>query len=157
MSYEVGNCKPPVHSRFQKGQSGNPGGRPGPRRIVERRMTPHLERMLHMSPEDVEALAPRDEFEMCARSLALAFAQAHVPAIRLVLSLVGGRRPRRAERVLCAQIGQVAMDAMEARARRIARQQAHLREIENARRSQGASGRSACLREMKSRTRSQGD
>jgi Family of unknown function (DUF5681) len=26
--YTVGYCKPPVHSRFRKGQSGNPGGRP---------------------------------------------------------------------------------------------------------------------------------
>jgi Family of unknown function (DUF5681) len=26
--YEVGHCKPPVGRRFQKGQSGNPGGRP---------------------------------------------------------------------------------------------------------------------------------
>jgi len=27
-AYEVGYCKPPRHSRFQKGQSGNPPGRP---------------------------------------------------------------------------------------------------------------------------------
>src|ERR1700736_6596938 len=27
-SYAVGYGKPPVHTRFQKGQSGNPGGRP---------------------------------------------------------------------------------------------------------------------------------
>ena len=26
--YEVGRGKPPVHSRFKKGQSGNPRGRP---------------------------------------------------------------------------------------------------------------------------------
>jgi hypothetical protein len=26
-SYEVGNCKPPKHSQFQKGKSGNPKGR----------------------------------------------------------------------------------------------------------------------------------
>ena len=25
--YEVGHCKPPVGTRFKKGQSGNPGGR----------------------------------------------------------------------------------------------------------------------------------
>ncbi len=27
-SYEVGYRKPPRHTQFQKGQSGNPGGRP---------------------------------------------------------------------------------------------------------------------------------
>lgn len=27
MDYEVGYCKPPIHSRFKKGQSGNPAGR----------------------------------------------------------------------------------------------------------------------------------
>ena len=27
-TYEVGFCKPPVHSRFKPGQSGNPSGRP---------------------------------------------------------------------------------------------------------------------------------
>jgi hypothetical protein len=26
--YRVGRCKPPIHSRFRKGQSGNPKGRP---------------------------------------------------------------------------------------------------------------------------------
>ena len=33
-SYEVGYRKPPRHTQFQKGQSGNPGGRPR-RRLEE--------------------------------------------------------------------------------------------------------------------------
>jgi len=28
-NYRIGYCRPPHHSRFQKGQSGNPKGRPG--------------------------------------------------------------------------------------------------------------------------------
>ncbi len=30
--YKVGPGKPPLHTRFKKGQSGNPGGRPLPAR-----------------------------------------------------------------------------------------------------------------------------
>ena len=32
--YTIGYGKPPVHSRFQKGKSGNPGGRPRPKTIA---------------------------------------------------------------------------------------------------------------------------
>ena len=30
--YQVGPCRPPLHTRFKKGQSGNPGGR-GPKSL----------------------------------------------------------------------------------------------------------------------------
>ena len=35
-SYDVGYAKPPTHSRFQKGQSGNPTGRPRRKQPTER-------------------------------------------------------------------------------------------------------------------------
>lgn len=37
-TYAVGKGKPPKHSQFQKGQSGNPGGKPGPRKTFDQRL-----------------------------------------------------------------------------------------------------------------------
>ena len=36
-TYEVGYGKPPVNTRFRKGQSGHPGGRPKAKRLSEPR------------------------------------------------------------------------------------------------------------------------
>jgi hypothetical protein len=36
--YEVGYCRPPTHSRFKPGQSGNPDGRPGGRASAKTRI-----------------------------------------------------------------------------------------------------------------------
>ncbi len=35
-AYEVGYGNPPIHTRFRKGKSGNPGGRRGPPTATER-------------------------------------------------------------------------------------------------------------------------
>ncbi len=36
-NYTVGRGKPPLHTRFQKGQSGNPSGKPGPAKLARQR------------------------------------------------------------------------------------------------------------------------
>ncbi len=98
-SYLVGHRRPPVHTRFQKGRSGNPGGRPGPRRLVERLLQIELESLMRMSPDDVVALEVSSVFEAIAKELALRAARTELAAIRLVFSFMperGMKRPRRA-------------------------------------------------------------
>ncbi len=35
--YTVGRGKPPLHTQFKKGQSGNPSGKPGPAKLAKQR------------------------------------------------------------------------------------------------------------------------
>jgi hypothetical protein len=99
MSYEIGYGKPPVHSRFRKGQSGNPGGRPGPRRTAERCVQAELEALLLLSPEEFAGRAPQDGFGEIAADLTRGAAGGRSAAVRLLFSFVserGMKRPRRA-------------------------------------------------------------
>jgi hypothetical protein len=98
MSYEIGYGKPPVHSRFRKGQSGNPGGRPGPRRAAERRVQAELEELLFLSPEEFSRSARRDGFGEIAADLTRGASGGRTAAVRLLFSFVserGMKRPRR--------------------------------------------------------------
>jgi hypothetical protein len=98
MSYEIGYGKPPAHSRYRKGQSGNPGGRPGPRRAMERRMQAAFEELLFLSPAAFAKYVPRDGIDSVAGNLARAAARGKTAAIRLLSSFVserGKKRPRR--------------------------------------------------------------
>ncbi len=63
-SYKVGYKRPPVHSRFKPGQSGNPGGRPKGRQSMSR----ILERLCAMTPEEFEAFKPKTVAEEMAKA-----------------------------------------------------------------------------------------
>ena len=99
MSYEIGYGKPPVHSRYRKGQSGNPGGQPGPRRTAERCVQAELEELLFLSPEEFARSAARDGFGGVAADLTRGAVGGRTAAVRLLFSFVserGMKRPRRA-------------------------------------------------------------
>jgi hypothetical protein len=123
MPDEVGYKKPPVHTRFQKGRSGNsayakasadeeihwtrrsfsvggPGGRPGPKRDIERRFGDAVEAALVLSPQELVDSRPASEFERMAEELVCKAALPNVVAIRIVLSFL----PDHAECVRRAQV-----------------------------------------------------
>ncbi|HEX4078704.1 MAG TPA: DUF5681 domain-containing protein [Rhizomicrobium sp.] len=91
MATEIGYGKPPAESRFRKGSSGNPGGRPGPRRVLEKRFQRALERALLERPEVLAARKEESPIERLAGDLVCGAALADGAAIRLVLSLLPER------------------------------------------------------------------
>jgi hypothetical protein len=91
MQHEVGYKKPPAHTRFQKGRSGNPGGRPGPRRDMERRFGRALETALMHSPEEMAESRPSSAFDRMAAELVCKAAKPNIAAIKIVLSFLPAR------------------------------------------------------------------
>jgi hypothetical protein len=69
--YTVGPGRPPLHSRFQKGQSGNPGGRPGPAKQLKQRFHRALREALEMKPQALEAARPTDMLGALIRKMVL--------------------------------------------------------------------------------------
>jgi hypothetical protein len=91
MTTEVGYGKPPVETRFRKGKSGNPGGRPGPRRMLEKQFQQALERALLERPEVLVARKGESPIDRLAGDLVCGAALADGAAIQLVLSLLPER------------------------------------------------------------------
>ncbi|HEY2446500.1 MAG TPA: DUF5681 domain-containing protein [Rhizomicrobium sp.] len=86
--YAVGYGKPPVHTRFQKGQSGNPSGRPGPKAMARRRFAQRLEAALFESTETVTEAPCRTSFASLARGMVLDGLRGKTSTIRLVFDLL---------------------------------------------------------------------
>lgn len=87
-TYPVGHCRPPEHTRFRKGQSGNPGGKPGPKKILKRAFDAALGDALHADKQDVKDARSRKLIEALARKVALDALDGRASAQRLVLGVL---------------------------------------------------------------------
>ena len=87
-TYTVGPGRPPLHSRFQKGQSGNPGGRPGPAKQLKQRFHRALREALEMKPQALEAARPTSMLGALVRKMVLDANAGSDPARQRVLSLL---------------------------------------------------------------------
>src|SRR5687768_6217062 len=91
-TYEVGYGKPPVHTRFRKGQSGNPSGRPKSK-ATERAKEIALQEAYRLVPvRDGDKIVKMPAIQAVHRSQIALAAKGNGPAQRAVLRVVQGLR-----------------------------------------------------------------
>src|SRR5436190_844841 len=84
----VGYGRPPGCTRFQKGQSGNPGGKPGPKKRLKREFDPALGEALNADEAVLREATPTKVIEVFARQVALDALDGRPSAQRLVLAIL---------------------------------------------------------------------
>lgn len=87
-TYAIGRGRPPVHTRFQKGQSGNPSGKPGPAKLLKARFHRALYEALQGKTMDVIMAAPVTPIAAVAKQLTLDAMSGRTAAQRLLLQVL---------------------------------------------------------------------
>jgi len=86
--YPVGYGRPPEHTRFHKGQSGNPSGKAGPKKRLKRAFDAVLSEALNADEAALREAKPTKVIEVFARQVALHAVDGRPSAQRLVLSIL---------------------------------------------------------------------
>jgi len=86
--YAVGYGRPPDHTRFRKGQSGNPSGKPGPKKRLKRQFDAALGEALNGDEAALREAQPTKVIEVIARQVTLEALDGRPSAQRLVLSIL---------------------------------------------------------------------
>src|SRR5580658_8452012 len=103
-TYAVGRGKPPLHTRFRKGQSGNPSGKPGAAKLAKQRFQRALYAALDGSEAELEIAEPGTVVTGVARRLAREAVSGRIPAIRLLLSLLDAESGTDADEIAAEQL-----------------------------------------------------
>ena len=90
--YEIGYANPPAYSRFKKGQSGNPKGRPNTSKSVNSKITNELDRLITMSQDGERSrLTKREAVVLLLLKKAI---QGNARAIEMVLTRARAIEPK---------------------------------------------------------------
>ena len=88
--HPVGYGRPPEHTRFQKGQSGNPSGKPGPKKRLKHAFDAALSEALNADKEALLQAKPVRVIDVLARQLAVDALDGQTAARKLLLSILEG-------------------------------------------------------------------
>jgi hypothetical protein len=91
--YPVGYGRPPEHTRFQKGQSGNPTGKPGPKKRLKYQFDAALSDALNGDRWELRDARPTKVIEALARKVTLDALDGRASAQRLLLAILDGEDP----------------------------------------------------------------
>jgi uncharacterized protein (UPF0216 family) len=89
LDYKVGYKKPPLHTRFQKGQSGNPRGRPRGSKNLSTLLTDALNEPVVVTEDGKRRKISKRELGI--RQLVNKFAMAEAQATKILLGLMQER------------------------------------------------------------------
>lgn len=86
--YKIGYGRPPAHSRFQKGQTGNPGGKKRSKSFLQLNFEVALTEALKLDEKVLRNFRPRNAVETLAIQIVLNAIDGRPSAQRLVLALL---------------------------------------------------------------------
>jgi hypothetical protein len=84
----VGYCSPPRHSQFQKGRSGNPGGRPKRRKSLQTLVMEALNELVVVSENGTSKRISKRQ--AAAKQLANKVAKGEIASLKLLVQLLAG-------------------------------------------------------------------